>query len=495
MIQELTSLLNYRVWAFEKGFADRAVPVILGQLTRGLVSLSTIKQEMHEKIAARYRGMQSSQIGQYVSVRAVKTKDGKQVAIIPVLGGLTKRGDLCSYGMRDYINDENEDVVAIVLDMESPGGTVDGTNEFGLAVKQSKKPVVVFGDGMVASAAYWVASQARHIVANKNNPTEFGSIGTLYVHEYWGKFIEENIGSVEIIRAPQSVDKARTNPIEQLEDEQRAEILADLKEITNDFIKTVKKGRGDRLQADAEGLFTGKMFKRESALKIGMIDSVGNMMDAVNIAANLASGNSKSGSNKSKNMSIKKTVSSFFKGKKAATKAAEAEPTAAEGDNTPYWTEEMIFNTDGTGDGAFCLHPDTDGNDRKFETKIDNNQGNEPPTDPSVTEDDNWAVVADEAAEEEGAAVEPGAEASLNTVAKLNKALSFEREKAAKLVAEVSKLKKANASLKAKLDKAPAAGGTTVVSNQDKGHEYGKKQPVQSWEKKAAAKVGHKSEQ
>lgn len=470
MLNELTNLLSYRAWAFEKSFAERVIPVLLHQLQKGTISFQEAKSDNARKVAGRYQGMRTEQIGQYASVRKVKSKSGQYVAIMPVIGSLTKRGEMCSVGMRDYSNEiallnENEEIAAIVLDIESPGGTVDGTNEFGLTIRNSKKPVVAFGDNMVASAAYWIASQASHIVGNKNNPTEFGSIGVLYVHENWSKFIEENIGSVEFMRAAQSVDKARVNVIEPLQDEQRSEIVADLSALADQFISVVKEGRGDRLKAGDE-IFTGKMYKAEDALSMGMIDSLGSIIDAVEIAASLAANKNKSHQSNQSNMSLKKAVGSIF-GKKATTKAAVAEPTAAEPQGVA-WSEELVFNTDGSGDGSICNHPDTEGNIRNFETKIDNNQGNEPPTDPAVTEDDNWAMIVESTEGEEDPA-DATASAQLATANARIAAMERENQRLATVNAS---LKRQLSEAKAQLDKKPAAEVTTVVSKADKGPEY-----------------------
>lgn len=441
------------------------------------------------KMSTALAGLRGSYIGTHTSSYKIKHKSGVNIAVMPVVGSLTKRGEMCSYGMRDYMNEidalnANDDIAAIVMDMEGPGGTVDGTPEFGMAVKNSQKPIITFGDNMVASANYWVASQSKWIVGNKHNPTEFGSIGTLCVHEYWGKYIEDNIGEVKIIRAPQSVDKAKFNPIEALTPELESDIKADLKQITKDFLNTVKKGRGEALTASESEWGTGKMFKTGEALEMGLIDAVGTLMDAINKAAELASNKSSNSTKSNKQMNLKtaaKRVSSFFTPKKSSGKAAEEQqPAAAEGDTSPMWTEDLVFNTDGSGDGAFCIHADSDGNDREFETKIDNNQGNEPPTDPAVTEDENWnLIVAEEAAPEEGAA-EEGAEAN-TTVAKMNMSLKKANASVKTLTAQVAtltaSLKKAQdevAALKKAGENAAASKTTTVMTENDphkKGNE------------------------
>lgn len=482
---------------------ERMATILYSQYMSGRLSLDKLKEQSIKKHAGIYSGVKTIPIGTYSRSYMVKHVSGKNVAIMPVIGTLTKRGDLCSYGMRDYMNEidalnANEEICGIVLDTEGPGGTVDGTPEFGMVIASSKKPIVGYGDCMVASADYWAISQTKWIIGNKNNPTEFGSIGVLCVHEYWGKFIEDKIGEIKIIRATQSQDKARVNPIEQLTEDQEKEIISDLSTLATSFHATVKTGRGDRLKESEKVWGTGKMFKNEEALSIGLIDAIGTIGDAINKVVELSNTTTKKNAtkqgasvqiNKTKHMTTKEVarkVSSFFKPKKAAAKAAAAEPAAAEGDTTPVWTEELVFNTDGSADGAFCLHADDEGNERKFETKLDNNQGNEPPTDPSITEDDNWALVAEssEATEEEESA-DGKAGAALTTVAKMNVALTKARAEIKTLKTELTTLKATHKANEKKL----AAPSTTVVS---KGDATKPREAVNSWEKKAAAKVGNK---
>lgn len=480
--------LSYRHWAISQQFANTLGVIALRLLAEGRSIEHLVKKLSHVEILERYQSRLvtssasiitkvswDSESGLYIAT----TKQGQNVAMIPVFGALTKRGDLCSYGMRDYIRmidraNGSDKIAGIVLDTESPGGTVDGTQEFALAVRSSKKPVVTFGDGMVASAAYWVSSQSHHIVANKHNPTEFGSIGVLYVHENYQAYIAKEIGEIEIIRAPQSVDKARVNVIEPLTDDQRADIRTELKDIATEFISVVKNGRGTALKTDDENIFTGKMYPASQALELGMIDSLGTIQDAVNLAASLSSASNSNSISNNKSMNVKhvaRRASSFFKKKKAAAvKAAEEEPAAAD-DNIPMWTADMVFNTDGSGDGAFCLHPDDEGNDRKFETKVDDNQGNEPPTDPTVMENDFWSVVA-EAENEEEPENEPEASANV-TMAKLNRALKEANATVKAQAAQIASLKQTVADQKAELDKAPAGHATTPVADSDP--EEGKK--------------------
>lgn len=63
-------------------------------------------------------------------------------------------------------------------------------------------------------------------------------------------------------------------------------------------------------------------------------------------------------------------------------------------DLVPQWTALLTFQTDGTDDGEWCKYSDTSGNLRLWETKVDDNIGNEPPTDPGVTENAFWLEVS-----------------------------------------------------------------------------------------------------
>ena len=74
---------------------------------------------------------------------------------------------------------QRDDIKAVFLDIDSPGGTVAGTPELAATVKSinDRKPVYAFSSGLMASAAYWIASQARAIYATPS--AQVGSIGVL----------------------------------------------------------------------------------------------------------------------------------------------------------------------------------------------------------------------------------------------------------------------------------------------------------------------------
>jgi protease-4 len=223
------------------------------------------------------------------------TATGSKVAVIPVQGTVQKRGGYCSTGTKQLsamLSQANRDdeVLAIVLDIDSPGGAVDGTEEFANLIRSSKKPVVAYIDGLGASAAYWIASQASYIYINSETTGYAGSLGVLCTHIDQTAALEKNGQVVTILRSSRATDKARFNGVEPLTDELKAQITADLDSIANTFIASVERGRAGKLNTK-EDVFTGKVYNGSEAKKHGLVDAFGSLQDAVNKAAQLGRSN------------------------------------------------------------------------------------------------------------------------------------------------------------------------------------------------------------
>ncbi len=210
-----------------------------------------------------------------------------------IVGGITKYGGLCAHGTRDYgqmLSQINAmpDYIGTVFISDTPGGSVDGTPEFSALVKNSTKPTVTYIDGMLCSAGYWYGSQTNAIIANQNNYNIIGSIGALCMIVNQSEALEKEGLKVEIIRAAQSVDKARLNSIEEAPEESITALKNELFQITEDFIACVKQGRGDKLAKDAD-VFTGKTYSTDEAIANGLIDAKGTLQDAIAKVVELSS--------------------------------------------------------------------------------------------------------------------------------------------------------------------------------------------------------------
>lgn len=153
------------------------------------------------------------------------------------------------------------DIKAVFLDIDSPGGTVAGTPELAAAVSaiDKKKPVYAFSSGLMASAAYWIASQARAIYATPS--AQVGSIGVVQAVIDHSAAIEKAGIKVEVFSVGRY--KAMGAPGTPLTDEQRELISSNLAEIAGEF-HTAVLARGRAIPPDAmEGqTFSGRQAQR-----------------------------------------------------------------------------------------------------------------------------------------------------------------------------------------------------------------------------------------
>ena len=154
-----------------------------------------------------------------------------------------------------------DDIKAVFLDIDSPGGTVAGTPELASAVAalNDRKPVYAFTSGLMCSAAYWIASQARAVYATPS--AQVGSIGVVQaVIDDTAALRAEGL-KVEVFSVGKY--KAMGAPGTQLTDDQRELINSNLAEIAGDFHQAVL-ARGRSIPAEAmEGqTFSGRQAQR-----------------------------------------------------------------------------------------------------------------------------------------------------------------------------------------------------------------------------------------
>jgi len=156
-----------------------------------------------------------------------------------------------------------EDIKAVFLNIDSPGGTVAGTPELANAVAalDKKKPVYAFSSGLMCSAAYWVASQARAIYATPS--AQVGSIGVVQAVIDNSAALDKAGIKVEVFSVGKY--KAMGAPGTPLTDDQRELISSNLAEIARDFHAAVlAKGRSIPAEAMEGQTFSGKQAQRHN---------------------------------------------------------------------------------------------------------------------------------------------------------------------------------------------------------------------------------------
>jgi signal peptide peptidase SppA len=172
--------------------------------------------------------------------------------------------------VRSAANDPN--VSGILLRFDSPGGTVSGTADAAADIRAArrKKPVWAFGDDLVASAAYWLASQADHFVVN-NATAMVGSIGTYVAVADLSAAAEREGVKVHLFTTGPL--KGLGVPGTQITDDQAAHVQRLVNETQTHFDEAVRKGRG-MTATQVAAVRSGAMFPATEAVGLKLIDGV-----------------------------------------------------------------------------------------------------------------------------------------------------------------------------------------------------------------------------
>ncbi|MBU0457005.1 MAG: signal peptide peptidase SppA [Nanoarchaeota archaeon] len=207
-----------------------------------------------------------------------RSKTGN-VALIPITGAITGDGGkflgtstVSSNIVVDYIKeaDENKQIKVILLEINSPGGSAVASDEIASAVKKAKKPVVALIREAGASGAYWIASAADHIIANRMSIT--GSIGVISSYlEFSGLMKEYGVGYEKLVAGER---KDIGTPFRKLDDSEKKILQSKLDKIHLFFIKEVAENRNLSL-SDVESLATGEFYLGIEAYYLGLVDQLG----------------------------------------------------------------------------------------------------------------------------------------------------------------------------------------------------------------------------
>jgi protease IV len=207
---------------------------------------------------------------------------GDKVALIRIEGPIFDSKDAIDT-LKDYVKDLS--VKAIVLRVDSPGGAVAPSQEIYEEVRKAaaKKTIVVSMGSVAASGGYYISAPATRIIANPGTLT--GSIGVIMeIPNMEGLMSKIGVKS-EVIKSGKHKDIASV--FRGIGKEER-EILQDvLDNVHNQFITAVSEGR-KMLRDDVQRIADGRIYTGEQALKIGLIDELGNLEDAVKAAAKLS---------------------------------------------------------------------------------------------------------------------------------------------------------------------------------------------------------------
>lgn len=219
---------------------------------------------------------------------------GDAVAIVQVKGAILSGssplspfdsdGGAYSDQIVEYLKQAQEDssVKAIVLRIDSPGGSVVASDEIYQQLLKVEKPTVVSMGELAASGGYYISAPADLIMANPATLT--GSVGVIAQVTNLEELMEK-IG-VEVVVIKSGIYKDEGSPFREMTEEEKAIWQAIIDEAYDQFVTIVAEGR-DLPEEKVREIADGRVYTGKQAMELGLVDELGNLPEAIDRAAEL----------------------------------------------------------------------------------------------------------------------------------------------------------------------------------------------------------------
>jgi protease-4 len=206
---------------------------------------------------------------------------GEQVGVIEITGVIADPKETLAQ-LKEFRN--NEDVKAIVLRINSPGGGVGPSQEIYEEVRKTSrvKKVVASMGAIAASGGYYVASAADHVMASPGSIT--GSIGVIMEFANFQELFRKIGVSAFVLKSGEYKDIGF--PLREMTAQEKALLQAFIDSVHAQFVAAVAEARKipkEEIQAIADG----RILSGEQAKALGLLDDLGNLEDAIAMAAKL----------------------------------------------------------------------------------------------------------------------------------------------------------------------------------------------------------------
>ncbi len=229
----------------------------------------------------------------YAKSYKVKSSSKNEVAVIYATGQIFDgKGDESQNIYSDNLSKtirkarEDENVKAIVLRVNSPGGSASASAIIGreLDLTQQVKPVIISMGNYAASGGYWISAKGDYIFADPTTLT--GSIGVFGTFPNAKGFLNNKVGlTFDVAKTNENADFPNlTQPLTEFQYNKLQEMVG---KTYNDFTKRVAEGRGLR-QSYVDSIGQGRVWAGADAIGLGLVDQLGDMEDAVVYAAQKA---------------------------------------------------------------------------------------------------------------------------------------------------------------------------------------------------------------
>lgn len=219
------------------------------------------------------------------------SNSGGGIAVLPLYGIVTQRGNMVddvsgpgtastqqfSNILRAALQDET--ISQILIDIDSPGGSVYGVAELAdeIVSARAQKPVVAIANSLAASAAYWIGCSASEFYVTPGG--EVGSIGVWQAHQDYSKAMDEAGVKTTLISAGKF--KVEGNPYAPLDEEAQGFMQSRVDDYYAAFTKAVAKGRGVPISQVRDGMGQGRVLGADAALASSMVDGIATFENVV----------------------------------------------------------------------------------------------------------------------------------------------------------------------------------------------------------------------
>lgn len=266
-----------------------SVWAILPEKLEAIAAFLQMKIEGRASSSEVIAAIQAENAAAAARVQSLSTGKPGSVAVLPLYGIINQRasGDFSGPSgtsvqeftrqFRQAVNDPN--VTSIVIDVDSPGGTVSGVDELATEIygARKQKKITAVSNCLCASAAYYLASQANEVCVSPSSLT--GSIGVYQLHEDDSAALD-NIG-VKFTFISAGKYKTEGNSFQPLDDEARTAMQGVVDDYYDLFTKAVARGRGVAVKAVRNGFGEGRSLTAQDAVKQGLADRVATLDDVL----------------------------------------------------------------------------------------------------------------------------------------------------------------------------------------------------------------------
>lgn len=275
-------------------FADPEEAVKLG-LVDELRYASEVETYLKEKVGAPDEKLHFANCQQIASLKPAQNSSKQRIAVMYAEGEIVPEAADQTYSMTSLITEkmakelirlkEDEEVKAVVIRVNSPGGSAYVSDQIWKQVKalKAEKPVVVSMGNVAASGGYYISCAANQIVAEPNTLT--GSIGVFGMFPNMTGLFEKLDVTSDVVKTHTFTDLG--NIARPMTVEEKALVQGTVERNYRTFLSRCADGRNMSVEAiDAIG--QGRVWTGEQALANGLVDRLGDLDTAIQVAADLA---------------------------------------------------------------------------------------------------------------------------------------------------------------------------------------------------------------